>query len=74
MKALTIRIQDNEFDWLVQAAEQSAITPTGMLRSLILQARESTASEQRLQALEARLLAAIDQVRAAVEALEPVES
>ncbi len=73
MKALTIRIQENEFDWLQQAAEAAATTPTGMLRSLILQARESAATDHRLQALEARLLAAIKQVGESVAALEPAE-
>ena len=61
-KAITIRVPLREFDRLVEMAEQQNGTVTTLVRELVLAGLADHATAERLAALEARLLAAIQRV------------
>lgn len=61
-KAITIRVSQREFDRLVEVAELKNETVTTLARQLVLTGLADHVAAERLAALEARLLAAIQQV------------
>ena len=61
-KAITIRLPQREFDRLVEMAEQEKETVTSLVRELVLSGLADRAAAERLVALEARILAAIQRV------------
>lgn len=61
-KAVTIRLPVREFERLLEIAEQKNETVTTLVRELVLSGLADRAAAERLAALEARILAAIQRV------------
>lgn len=68
-QTITIRIQEGQFLWLAKLAEENRTTLAEAARRAITSTMEADKNAERLAAMEARLMAKIDQVQSAVEEL-----
>ena len=74
-KAITIRVQGHEFERLIELAEQKNETVTTVVRQMVLIGLADHVAAERLAALEARILAAIQRVPAeTANLLEPANA
>lgn len=72
-KAITIRVSSPEFQTLAAQADEQKTTITALCTSMVRAGLQEKIEDDRLTALENRVLAVLAEIRKKVDALEVVE-